>query len=61
LPRSEDRLSHRHQTATQHTYAIRLAAEGRRQDKAELITVGQSGEQSLKPTKASCGSRRAAT
>jgi hypothetical protein len=31
-----------------HTYAIRLAVEGGGQVKAELITVGQSGEQSLK-------------
>jgi hypothetical protein len=30
------------------TYAIRLAVEGGGQVKAELITVGQSGEQSLK-------------
>ena len=30
------------------TYAIRLAVEGGGQAKAELITVGQSGEQSLK-------------
>jgi len=31
-----------------HTYAVRLAVEGGGQVKAELITVGQSGEQSLK-------------
>jgi hypothetical protein len=31
-----------------HTYAIRLAVEGGGQVKAELIAVGQSGEQSLK-------------
>jgi lambda family phage tail tape measure protein len=31
-----------------HTYAIRLAVEGGGQVKAELVTVGQSGEQSLK-------------
>ena len=30
------------------TYAIRLAVEGGRQVKAELISVGQSGEQSLR-------------
>ena len=30
------------------TYAIRLAVEGGGQVKAELITIGQSGEQSLK-------------
>jgi hypothetical protein len=30
------------------TYAIRLGVEGGGQVKAELITVGQSGEQSLK-------------
>ena len=30
------------------TYAIRLAVEGGGQVKAELVTVGQSGEQSLK-------------
>jgi hypothetical protein len=30
------------------TYAIRLAVEGGGQVKAELISVGQSGEQSLK-------------
>jgi hypothetical protein len=28
------------------TYAIRLAVEGGRQVKAELVSVGQSGEQS---------------
>ena len=31
-----------------HTYAIRLAVEGGGQVRAELVTVGQSGEQSLK-------------
>jgi hypothetical protein len=31
-----------------HTYAVRLAVEGGGQVKAELISVGQSGEQSLK-------------
>jgi hypothetical protein len=31
-----------------HTYAIRFAVEGGGQVKAELVTVGQSGEQSLK-------------
>ena len=31
-----------------HTYAIRLAVEGGGQVKAELVTVGQSDEQSLK-------------
>ena len=31
-----------------HTYAIRLAVEGGGQVKAELVAVGQSGEQSLK-------------
>ena len=31
-----------------HTYAIRLAVEGGGQVKAELVSVGQSGEQSLK-------------
>jgi hypothetical protein len=30
------------------TYSIRLAVEGGGQVKAELISVGQSGEQSLK-------------
>jgi hypothetical protein len=30
------------------TYAIRLAVEGGGQVKAELVSVGQSGEQSLK-------------
>ena len=30
-----------------HTYAIRLAVEGGGQVKAELVSVGQSGEQSL--------------
>src|SRR6476660_4015388 len=30
------------------TYTIRLAVEGGGQVKAELVTVGQSGEQSLK-------------
>ena len=30
------------------TYAIRLAVEGSGQVKAELVSVGQSGEQSLK-------------
>jgi hypothetical protein len=30
------------------TYAIRLAVEGGGQVKAELVPVGQSGEQSLK-------------
>ena len=30
------------------TYAIRLAVEGGGQVKAELISIGQSGEQSLK-------------
>jgi lambda family phage tail tape measure protein len=33
---------------TKHTYAIRLAVEGGGQVKAELVSVGQSGEQSLK-------------
>src|SRR5919108_377257 len=33
---------------TRHTYAIRLAVEGGGQVKAELVSVGQSGEQSLK-------------
>ncbi|HEX6267692.1 MAG TPA: hypothetical protein VFZ81_12440 [Burkholderiales bacterium] len=32
----------------QHTYAVRLAVEGGGQVKAELVSVGQSGEQSLK-------------
>ena len=31
-----------------HTYAIRLAVEGGGQVKADLVSVGQSGEQSLK-------------
>ncbi len=31
-----------------HTYAIRLAVEGGGQVRAERVTVGQSGEQSLK-------------
>src|SRR5688500_2045463 len=31
-----------------HTYATRLAVEGGGQVKAELVSVGQSGEQSLK-------------
>ena len=31
-----------------HTYAIRLAVEGGGQVKAELVAVGQSGEQGLK-------------
>jgi hypothetical protein len=31
-----------------HTYAIRLAVEGGGQVKAELVSVGQSGERSLK-------------
>jgi hypothetical protein len=31
-----------------HTYAIRLAVEGGGQVKAQLVRVGQSGEQSLK-------------
>ena len=31
-----------------HTYTIRLAVEGGGQVKAELVSVGQSGEQSLK-------------
>ena len=31
-----------------HSYAIRLAVEGGGQVKAELVSVGQSGEQSLK-------------
>jgi hypothetical protein len=31
-----------------HTYAIRLAVEGGGQVKAELVSVGQNGEQSLK-------------
>ena len=30
------------------TYAIRLAVEGGGQVKAELVSIGQSGEQSLK-------------
>jgi hypothetical protein len=30
------------------TYAVRLAVEGGGQVKAELVSVGQSGEQSLK-------------
>jgi hypothetical protein len=30
-----------------HSYAIRLAVEGGGQVKAELVSVGQSGEQSL--------------
>jgi hypothetical protein len=30
------------------TYAIRLAVEGGGQVKAELVSVGQSGEESLK-------------
>ena len=34
--------------ARRHTYAIRLAVEGGGQVKAELVSVGQSGEQSLK-------------
>ena len=44
------------------TYAIRLAVEGGGQVKAELVSVGQSGEQSLKRIesageRASAGSR----
>ena len=35
-------------TRRTHTYAIRLAVEGGGQVKAELVAVGQSGEQSLK-------------
>jgi hypothetical protein len=35
-------------TLRSHTYAIRLAVEGGGQVKAELVSVGQSGEQSLK-------------
>jgi hypothetical protein len=31
-----------------HTYGIRLAVEGGGQVKAELVSVGQCGEQSLK-------------
>jgi hypothetical protein len=31
-----------------HTYAVRLAIEGGGQVKAELVSVGQSAEQSLK-------------
>ena len=31
-----------------HTYAVRLAVEGGGQVKAELVSVRQSGEQSLK-------------
>jgi hypothetical protein len=31
-----------------HTYAIHLAVEGGGQVKAELVSIGQSGEQSLK-------------
>lgn len=31
-----------------HTYAVRLAIEGGGQVKAELVSVGQSGERSLK-------------
>ena len=34
--------------ARSRTYAIRLAVEGGGQVKAELVSVGQSGEQSLK-------------
>jgi hypothetical protein len=46
------------------TYAIRLAVEGGGQVKAELVSVGQSGEQSLKHIettgeRASGGLRRA--
>jgi hypothetical protein len=39
------RLNHVRRT---HTYAIRLAVDGGGQVKAELVSVGQSGEQSLK-------------
>jgi hypothetical protein len=40
------------------TYAIRLAVEGGGQVKAELVSVGQSGEQSLKRIEtAGAGSR----
>jgi hypothetical protein len=35
-------------TRRTNTYAIRLAVEGGGQVKAELVSVGQSGEQSLK-------------
>jgi hypothetical protein len=31
-----------------HTYAVRLAVEGGGQVRAELVSVGQSGERSLK-------------
>jgi hypothetical protein len=34
------------------TYAIRLAVEGGGQVKAELVSVGQSGEQDLVPVNA---------
>ena len=37
------------------TYAVRLAVEGGGQVKAELVSVGQSGEQSLKRIEAGGG------
>jgi hypothetical protein len=42
------------------TYAIRLAVEGGGQVKAELVTVGQSGEQSLKRIESAGGGRASA-
>jgi hypothetical protein len=39
------------------TYAIRLAVEGGGQVKAELISVGQSGEQSLKRIESAASAR----
>ena len=50
-------------TGSRHTYAIRLSVEGGGQVKAELVSVGQSGEQSLKridmasPGASACGVR----
>jgi hypothetical protein len=41
--RQEEPIPRRNQT-----YAIRLAVEGGGQVKAELVSVGQSGEQNLK-------------
>jgi hypothetical protein len=43
------------------TYAIRLAVEGGGQVKAELVSVGQSGEQSLKRVDRAGGLGRRAT
>jgi hypothetical protein len=44
---------------TKHTYAIRLAVEGGGQVKAELVAVGQSGEQSLNASRLGASAHRA--